>query len=217
MNKAEILIAGFILGAFAVVGVGLVAITHELTADRIVANEHEARLREVRAILPVERMDNDPFQDVVEVPAKDLLDVESIPVYRIRNEGKPLAVVLEPVAQDGYAGPIRLIVAVLADGTLGGVRVIAHRETPGLGDKIEPAKSDWLRDFDGKSLGHPPLEKWKVKRDGGVFDQFSGATITPRAIVGTVKGALLLVRREGPRLFDREMQHSAQEAKGEVE
>ncbi len=217
MNKAPVLIAGFILGAFAVAGVGLVAVTHDLTEERIVANEHAARLREVRAIIPMERLDNDPFRDVVEVPARDLLGVESIPVYRIRGDGEPLAVVLEPVAQDGYAGPIRLIVSVLADGTMGGVRVLAHRETPGLGDKIELAKSDWLRGFEGKSLGNPPLAEWKVKRDGGAFDQFSGATITPRAIVRTVKDTLLLVRQQGPRLYDRDIRNKAAQAKGEVE
>ncbi len=201
MSKAPVLIAAFILGAFAVGGVGLVAITHEMTDERIAANEREAMLRKVAAIIPTDRMDNDPLQDLIEVSAPDLLGPETIRVYRIRGKGEPVAAVLNPVVPDGYAGPIKLLVSILANGTLGGVRVLAHRETPGLGDKIETTKSDWILSFNGKSLGDPPEEKWKVQRDGGVFDQFTGATITPRAIVNTVKNSLLFVREQGAALY----------------
>ena len=203
MNKAPILIAGFFLGAFAVSGVGLVAVTHALTHERIAANEREATLRKVAAIIPAERMDNDPLQDQISVADPELLGTESTSVYRIRGGGEPLAVVLNPVAPDGYGGTIQLLVSVLADGTLGGVRVISHRETPGLGDKIEVAKTDWVLGFNGKSLGDPPPEQWMVKRDGGAFDQFAGATITPRAIVGTVKKTLLFVQRQGAALYEQ--------------
>jgi electron transport complex protein RnfG len=203
MSKLPILIAAFILGAFAVGGVGLVAITHELTDERIAANEREAMLRKVAAIIPTERMDNDPLQDLIEVSDPDLLGSETTRVYRVRGKGEPVAVVLNPIVPDGYAGPMKMLVSVLADGTLGGVRVLSHRETPGLGDKIEIAKSDWVLDFGGKSLGNPPEEKWKVKRDGGAFDQFTGATITPRAIVGTVKKTLLFVRKQGAALYEQ--------------
>lgn len=203
MNKAPILIAALILAAFAVGGVGLVATTHELTGERIAANERAAMLSKVAAIIPTERMDNDPLQDRLEVSDPDLLGSESTRVYRIRGGGEPVAVVLDPIVPDGYAGPIKLLVSVLADGTLGGVRVLVHRETPGLGDKIETAKSDWVLAFDGKSLGDPAEEKWTVKRDGGVFDQFTGATITPRAIVNTVKNTLLFVRQRGIALYEQ--------------
>jgi electron transport complex protein RnfG len=148
-------------------------------------------------------MDNDPLQDRIEVSEPDLLGSGVTRVYRIRGGGEPVAVVLDPVVPDGYAGPIKLLVSVLADGTLGGVRVLAHRETPGLGDKIETAKSDWALSFDGKSLADPTEEKWKVKRDGGIFDQFTGATITPRAIVKTVKNTLLFVRQQGAALYEQ--------------
>ena len=215
MIKAPVLIAGFILGAFAVGGVGLVAVTHQLTEERIAANEREATLRTLAAIVPHERMDNDPLQDVIEVSDPDLLGAESTRVYRIRGGGEPLAVVLNPVVPDGYAGPIKLLVSVLSDGTLGGVRVLSHHETPGLGDRIEIGKSDWVLGFDGKSLGDPPEAKWKVKRDGGAFDQFAGATITPRAVVKAVKNTLIYVRQEGAALYDRSKMASATNQKEE--
>jgi electron transport complex protein RnfG len=105
------------------------------------------------------------------------------------------------VVPDGYSGPIKLLVAVNYDGTLGGVRVISHKETPGLGDKIEESRSDWVLGFNGKSLTDPLLEKWKVKRDGGIFDQFTGATITPRSIVSAVKHTLLYERDHRDALY----------------
>jgi len=201
MSKTPIFIAAAILGAFAAGGVGLVAITHELTGERIAANERAAMLDKVGAIIPAGRMDNDPITDRIEVSNPDLLGSAATSVYRVRSGGEPVAVILDPMVPDGYAGPIKLLVSVLGDGTLGGVRVLAHHETPGLGDLIEEAKSDWILGFSGKSLGNPPVEKWKVKRDGGAFDQFTGATITPRAIVKAVKGALQYVRDQGDILY----------------
>ena len=203
MSKASVFLAAFILGAFAAGGVGLVAITHELTDERIAANERKAMLRQVAAIIPTDRMDNDPLQDVIEVSHPDLLGSESTRVFRVRGGGEPVAVVLTSVVPDGYAGPIKLLVSVLADGTLGGVRVLSHHETPGLGDKIETAKSDWVLAFKGKSLTNPGENKWAVKRDGGVFDQFTGATVTPRAVVKAVKNTLLFVRNEGTALYEK--------------
>lgn len=197
------IIAGLILGTFAVGGVGLVAVTHGLTLERIAANERAATLCKVAAIIPTEQMDNDPLQDLIEVSAPDLLGGETSRVYRIRGGGRPLAVVLDPVIPDGYMGPIKLLISILADGTLGGVRVLSHRETPGLGDKIELAKSDWVLGFSGKSLKNPPEAQWKVKRDGGVFDQFAGATITPRSIVEAVRNTLRFVEQGGVSLYDQ--------------
>ena len=215
MSKAHILIAGLILGAFAVGGVGLVAVTHALTSERIAANEREAMLRKVAAIIPSEHMDNDPLQDLIEVSDPDLLGSDVTRVYRVRGGGEPLALVLNPVVPDGYAGPIKLLVSVLTDGTLGGVRVLTHRETPGLGDKIETAKSDWVLDFNGRSLSDPPDKEWAVKRDGGAFDQFAGATITPRAIVRTVKNTLRFVQQRAVALYDQPAMAAATQEKGD--
>ncbi|MFW6258054.1 MAG: RnfABCDGE type electron transport complex subunit G, partial [Halochromatium sp.] len=132
---------------------------------------------------------------------------------RVRDGEEPVALILEPIVPDGYAGPIKLLVSVLRDGTLGGVRVIEHHETPGLGDKIEERKDDWIvEQFEGRSLGEPPLEQWKVKRDGGVFDQFTGATITPRSVVNAVKGTLLFVQRHGETLYARPAEGQPKEA-----
>ncbi len=214
MNKTPILIAAGILGLFAVGGVGLVAITHELTDERIAANERAAMLRNVEAIIPTDQMDNDPLTDRIEVSDPDLLGTASTSVYRARSGERPVALILNPVVPDGYAGPIKLLVSVLADGTLGGVRVLSHHETPGLGDRIEETKSDWIEVFSGKSLANPAEHRWLVKRDGGEFDQFTGATITPRAIVKAVKNTLLFVRQQGALLYERPALASAPGSEG---
>lgn len=202
MTKAKsILLSGAVLGAFAIGGVSLVAITHGSVGERIADNQRQAMQDKLDTILPAERINNDPLQDSLQVSARELLGADSTQVYRARQDESPVAVVLEPVVPDGYAGPIKLLVSVLSDGTLGGVRVVSHHETPGLGDKIEEAKSDWVLEFAGKSLTNPPLEKWAVKRDGGEFDQFTGATITPRSIVNAVRDTLLYVQQQGEALY----------------
>ena len=214
MSKTPILIAAGILGAFAVCGVSLVAITQDLTEERIAANERAAMLSKVQAIIPQDLMDNDPLTDSIEVSNPDLLGSSITSVYRVRNEGKSMAVILNPVVPDGYAGPMKLLVSVLRDGTLGGVRVLSHHETPGLGDQIEEIKSNWIHAFAGKSLGDPAEASWKVKRDGGVFDQFTGATITPRAIVKAVKKTLRYVQEQGNALYEQPALAKAPEKKG---
>ncbi|GAB0148732.1 electron transport complex subunit RsxG [Marichromatium sp. PS1] len=201
MKIRPILLAAFVLSAFAVSGVALVVITQAVMDDRIAENQRQAMERKLAAILPAGRADNDPLTDTIEVSARELLGADTTRVYRVRQGDEPVAVILEPVVPDGYAGPIRLLVSVLTDGTVGGVRVLSHHETPGLGDKIEEAKSDWVYGFAGTSLGDPPIERWGVKRDGGDFDQFTGATITPRAIVKAVKNTLIYVDQQGARLY----------------
>ena len=124
-----------------------------------------------------------------------------MPVYRARLAGHPVAAIIESVAPDGYSGSIRLLVGVTPDGRLLGVRVLQHHETPGLGDAIEERRSDWIRSFEGRSLRDPPLARWKVRKDGGDFDQLTGATMTPRAVVAAVRNTMLFVQRQGPALF----------------
>lgn len=201
MNVRPMLLASFALASFAVIGVALVAITHENVDARIADNQHQAMARQLAIILPVDRFDNDPLTDSLAVADRNALGASQTQIYRARQAAAPVAVVLESVVPDGYAGPIKLLVSVLHDGSLGGVRVLSHHETPGLGDKIEEAKSDWIEGFKGKSLRDPPPEKWAVKRDGGAFDQFTGATITPRSIVNAVKNTLLYVERQGDALY----------------
>jgi electron transport complex protein RnfG len=195
--------AGF-LAVFAAVGVGLVALTEEMTRDQIDANERAFLLRTLNDVVPADGYDNDLFNDTIKVTNPDLLGTgERVTVYRAFREGKPVAAILTPVAPDGYSGPIRLIVGIDADGSVTGVRVTSHRETPGLGDAIEAERSDWILGFEGRSLGDPPLADWAVKRDGGDFDQFTGATVTPRAVVKAVRNTLLYFDAHRTQLFAR--------------
>lgn len=190
MRNLPILISGVLLGLFGVLGAGLVGLSHEGTAARIASNEREALLQQLHLLVPAQQIDNDMLNDVIEVSAPDALGSEVTRVYRGRLDGEPVAAVLSPVVAQGYSGPIRLIVAIRFGGKLSGVRVLSHRETPGLGDKIEVERSDWILGFTGKSLLEPAPADWQVKRDGGQFDQFTGATITPRAIVRGVRNSL---------------------------
>ncbi len=196
----QVLLSAAVLGVFGVLGAALVALTWSATAERIALNEREMFLRNVHKLVPPQAMDNDLLHDVVTVDAPALSDAP-VQVYRVRKGGRPVALIFSPVQRPGYAGPIRLMVGIYADGTLGGVRVLSHHETPGLGDKIEEEKSDWILSFAGRSLKDPPPEKWKVKKDGGVFDQFTGATITPRKVVAAVYDTLVYFRKEKERLF----------------
>lgn len=194
--------SALILGLFAVIGTALVGLTYEGTKDRIAANERAALLRSLHAIVQPERHDNDIFTDVIQVTDPELLGSrEPASVFRARKQGDPVAAVLSVVAPDGYGGPIKLLVGINYDGTLAGVRVVNHHETPGLGDGIEETRSNWILGFAGKSLGNPPKDKWQVKRDGGVFDQFTGATITPRAVVNAVRKALIYFASHRDALF----------------
>lgn len=207
MPLKNMLLGAFLLGAFAIAGTGLVALTHDATAERIAANEREALLNSLHQLVPPKRHDNDMFEDVTHVVAPDRLGTaEPVPVYRARKDGRPVAAVLAPVAPEGYGGKIRLLVAVNVDGTLAGVRVLRHHETPGLGDKIEAERSDWILQFEGLSLGNPKPSNWAVKKDGGRFDQFTGATITPRAVVDAVYRTLTYFRDHRQRLFQRDGQ-----------
>jgi Na+-translocating ferredoxin:NAD+ oxidoreductase subunit G len=202
VNYRTSVITAVILCLFAITGTTLVAFTHDRTRDRIAANEREALLRKLNLLIPQDRYDNRLFEDTLQVKDEKLLGTgEAVTVYRARREGKAVAVVMTPVAPDGYSGSIGLLVGIGYDGALTGVRVSAHRETPGLGDYIEEERSDWIYGFDGKSLDNPPLERWGVKKDGGAFDQLTGATITPRAIVKAVKKTLLYYRGHREALF----------------
>ena len=209
----EIGLSAAILGIFGILGAALVAFTWSATAERIAANERAMFMRNVYKLVPREEMTNDLLKDVITI-ADPTLSPSPVKVYRARSNGEPLALIFSPVESPGYAGPIRLMVGILADGTLGGVRVLSHMETPGLGDKIDEERSDWILDFTGKSLGNPPQEKWKVKKDGGIFDQFTGATITPRKIVEAVKNTLIYFQRNGQKLFELPAEKPAEKAPG---
>lgn len=193
---------GALLALFAVVGTGLVAFTYLQTKPLVEASQRQTFLESVDAILPRTLYDNSLYRDVVKVVSPELLGSDDpVPVYRARKNGAPAAVVLTPVAPDGYSGKIHLLMAIRHDGTVLGVRVTGHKETPGLGDPIEIERSPWITSFNGKTLSNPSESGWRVKKDGGVFDQFTGATITPRAVVNAVHNALKYYTAHRDELF----------------
>jgi electron transport complex protein RnfG len=188
--------SAYTLLAMAVVAFGVVALVHERTREDIAAAARAGQQQQFVAVLGGTPFDNDPLQDVVELRDLELFGTASpVPVHRVRLQGRPVAVIMAAVAPDGYSGPIELLVGIAPDGTLLGVRVTRHRETPGLGDFIERRKSDWIERFAGRSLQSPPRERWQVRRDGGDFDQFTGATVTPRAVVTAVARTLAAFER----------------------
>ncbi|MCP4432182.1 MAG: electron transport complex subunit RsxG [Gammaproteobacteria bacterium] len=197
------LLSGLFLWIFAIVGTGIVAVTEETTRERIVENERRILLRNLNALLPVEELDNDIVNDIKNLPASKLLgtELDSI-VYRARLNDEPVAAIFNSIAPNGYNGKIHLLIGVYRDGSLAGVRAIRHRETPGLGDVIELRKSDWVLGFNGRSLTNPQPDDWAVKKDGGIFEQFTGATITPRAIVQTVKNTLIYYKQHANTVFN---------------
>ena len=197
----NVLVSALILGVFGFIGATLVAVTEFGTHERILENERQALLRQLYEIVPQERIDNDLLAYPLTVTARDELGQESSLVYVGEKADQLSAMVFEATVPDGYSGPIRILVGVDSNGVLLGTRVIAHKETPGLGDKIEKEKSDWILDFTGKSLTDPKLDRWKVKKDGGDFDQFTGATVTPRAVVKGVRRVLLYFDQQQDALY----------------
>lgn len=181
-----------VLGLFAILTTGLVVATANLTKGRIAEEKQRALTQSLLEVMPAKLAGNDLIEDSFLLPASPLLGTTGPQqAYLARRDGDPSGVIMQVVAPEGYGGSINLLVGIAADGTVTGVRVIPpHFETPGLGDAIEIQKSPWITSFNGKSLGNPPPEQWRVKKDGGVFDAFTGATITPRAVVAAVRDAL---------------------------
>lgn len=194
---------GLLLGLFALVTATVVAGTWQLTRDEIAEQKRRAEERALLEVVPSDLHDNRMLEDTLPLPAATpgLGLRQDRQLWLARRDGKTTAVVVPVVARDGYSGDIELIVGVRADGRISGVRALSHRETPGLGDKVDPGKSDWIHSFRGRSLGNPPAEGWAVRKDGGVFDQFTGATITPRAVVAATRRALVFVQENRDRLF----------------
>lgn len=179
------------LAIFAIVTAGIIAVTQVSTAERIQQEIRKARSKALLEIVPEEAHDNDLLQDAFWLQSEELGLVQKREAFIARKDGAPAAIILPVRSTEGYTGPIRMIVGIDTKGELLGVRVIEHKETPGLGDKIDRKKSDWIIAFNGRSLSNTPEDAWQVKKDGGDFDQLTGATITPRAIVKSVHKAML--------------------------
>lgn len=182
--RGKLFYQGLLLGAVALLTSAALALAAHVTEADIKAAEAADLKQSLTQVLPGE-YDNDLLKDTVTLPGTD----GDVLVYRARRAGKVEAVVYRMIGH-GYAGALVCVMGVSREGNILGVRVIKHAETPGLGDKIDPAKSNWIHSFEGKWLGEPAAEKWAVKKDGGVFDQFAGATITPRGVVKAVKQGL---------------------------
>lgn len=194
--------AGLLLGLAALLAVGVLVGVEHLTRERIAAAEHQARLAALAAVMPVDRYDNDPLADAITVFAPGWLGSDQpLRVWRGRRGDAPVQLVVETVAPRGYSGPITLLVGVDGTARIVGVRVTHHQETPGLGDAIEARRGPWIDRFEGRSLSDPVAGRWRVRRDGGDFDQFTGATITPRAVVAAVASTLAFVEAHGPALY----------------
>ncbi|CDT81105.1 Electron transport complex protein rnfG [Vibrio coralliirubri] len=192
---------GLVLAIFACASTGLVAVTHYLTKDQIKQQEQAQLLSVLNQVIPHDLHDNELFSSCTLVQAEELGTEQAMPAYIAKINGEPSAIAIEAIAPDGYNGAIKVIVGMKIDGTILGTRVLSHQETPGLGDKIDLRVSDWILSFAGKQVTDSNLDRWKVRKDGGDFDQFTGATITPRAVVKSVKQAIQYVNQNNQALL----------------
>ena len=182
-----------LLAVFALVTALILATTNHLTEDRIAESERIAAQRALFEIVPTDRHNNDLLIDLQPIPQQywEALGLtEGGDIYIARLDDEPVAAIIPSVTPKGYSDDIKMIIGINFDGKIAGVRVVEHRETPGLGDKVDLKKSDWILSFNGKSLSNPTRERWEVKKDRGDFDQFTGATITPRAVIHQIAQTL---------------------------
>ena len=204
----SIIAAGKGLAIFAMISAGLVALTFLITEDKIIENERLALLHNLHELVPERLHDNDLYTDNISIDAPTLnYRGKAITVYRARMSEQPVSAIFSVIAPDGYSGAIKLLVAINHDKSVAGVRVVSHKETPGLGDAIDIQKSDWIKAFDSKSFENVKFSDWKVKKDGGHFDQLTGATITPRAIVNITKKTLKYFTENKQAIFKTEITH----------
>ena len=194
-----------LLAVFALVTAVILASTDRLTEDRIAESERLAAQKALFEIIPLERHNNDLLLDTQPIPKQywASLGLESGgDIHIARLDGQPVAAIIPTITPEGYSGDIAMIVGVNFDGTIAGVRVVEHKETPGLGDKVDLRKSGWILSFNGKSLSNPEPSAWNVKKEKGDFDQFTGATITPRAVIHQIAKTLEYFSQDKQRLLN---------------
>lgn len=196
---------GGLLAAFAVGTLTLCIVTFHLSKPHIDENRRQALARTLTEVFPAQGFDNDLLAAAIEIPGEPLRYKRPITAYLAKKLGQASGMIYPVAAHEGYGGTIHLLIGVDVTGTITGVRVLPpHPETPGLGDAIEVSKSDWILGFTGKSLKNTAQAQWAVKKDGGEFDSFTGATITPRAVVKSVHHALLFFETEGRQLLEEQ-------------
>jgi electron transport complex protein RnfG len=195
-----------VLAIFALITAIILASTDSLTRDKIAESERQAAQRKLLEIIPIERHDNDLLMDVQPIPQRFWAKLglkKGGDIHIARRDGMPVAAIIPAITPDGYSGNIAMIIGINFDDTIAGVRVTEHRETPGLGDKVDLKKSDWILDFNGKSLVNPEASAWDVKKIGGAYDQFTGATITPRAVINQIVATLEYFSQDRERLLNQ--------------
>jgi Na+-translocating ferredoxin:NAD+ oxidoreductase subunit G len=201
-SSSQIWSSALILAALAAICTALVAITYRSAAPRIAANEQAYLEQSLAPVLAGLSYDGKLSESTLIIPVPHGLPGDSaVTVYRVFANEQPVAALFVVSARDGFTGPIKLLVGIAASGALTGVRVLEHKETPGLGDLIDSSRSDWIQQFSGRSLGNPEVSRWAIRRDGGDFDQLTGASITPRAVVKAIKETLLYFQTHRDEVF----------------
>ena len=192
-----------LLAIFAIACTALVSLVHLVTKSEIKRQEQQQMINSLISIIPDDNHDNDMYQDCIVIDDR-ALSPQMEKVYLAKFGQEPIAAAITTTAPDGYNGKIHLLVAVNINGSVSGVRTIKHQETPGLGDKIEKRKSDWIDSFKDKKVLSKVDSRWAVQKDGGMFDQFTGATITPRAVVKAVKNSVAYFNQHQRTLFTQQ-------------
>lgn len=191
-----------LLALFAIACTTVIGSVHFITKDRIKSQEENKLITTLSHIIDKNSYNNDIYHDCI-IVNNPFLSSETEKVYLARNNNQPVAAAITTTAPDGYNGKINLIVALNVDGSVSGVRTIKHQETPGLGDKIEIKKNQWINSFTGRKVLNEKDTRWAVRKDGGIFDQFTGATITPRAVIKAVHKTVLYFKSEQQQLFQQ--------------
>ena len=187
---------------FSLVASAALSISYFLTKTPIEESDARAKRMFLNQVVPSNLYDNNLVKDTISVEPNPLIgNKKNIDIYRAKKNNQVIAVIIETIAPDGYSGEIKTLVGVDQKDKILGVRVITHKETPGLGDYIEVDKSHWIKNFNLKSLDEMGEKEWAVKKDGGDFDYVSGATITYRAVIKSTYKSLLYVKENKKRLF----------------
>ncbi len=192
---------GLTLAGCVILAIAALSLVHQLTRERMEVARQQWLLQGLSAVLPEGPHDADPLSTRKLITAVELGSVQPLPLYTVYRSGQPLAAVLSVIAPDGYNGNIQLLLGIHPDGQIIGARVTEHRETPGLGDDIDIHRSDWIRQFDGRSLQTDASQAWNVKKRGGGFDAMTGATITPQAVITAIHRALLWYQQHRDEVF----------------
>jgi electron transport complex protein RnfG len=193
---------GGILAGFAFATTALIALTFYATKDTIALAKERQLLTVLNTLVEEDAHDNELHSDCIVVAPSPLLGEQPQRIFRARQNEQNIAAIIETTATDGYSGDINIVVAISPEETVLGARVVGHKETPGLGDKIDLRVSDWILSFEGIPYSEQNAERWQVKKDGGQFDQFTGATITPRAVINAIKNAAVYLGQNRRSIFD---------------